>query len=604
MICLEGLTATTVLWAVIGISAVAAIVLFWMMKFQSFQGKIYYAITFLAMIWTLIMVGFEASSATFACQLQWATLAWLGNGVVPVAWCFFVFAYVDNAYWQHKASIVLAIVPLAMFAFVATNSWHNLVYTNSTTIPAGQIYIDYAHGPAFFAIIGTLYAFVLATLYCLGRAFCQAKRAAWPLLTMLVIITTTPLAANAAYVGFGFTVFGLDPTPFMFTLALLPFTWMLVTNKTMDMASVGQSTLFNTMSEPVVLIDRHRKIVLMNTAAKRSGREHGIKYFLNAMRASIDKLNTSEGVANMTIGAQVYEPRVQEIANPLDPSGSTLGWSVTFVDITDRVVITLALEEALKKADDASRAKDEFISVVSHELRTPLTSLKGGLALALSGRLGELAGPIRSSLEIANRNGIRLSRLVDNILLAQKIDIEALSLESSPVDLGNLLEESIEENKMFASERDVRLVTSTVEKSAFIMGDAFAIRQIVDNLISNAIKFSKEHEIVEGALNVHNGRVRLSIKDSGCGIPDGMEDRVFGRFEQVENSAQGSTQGSGLGLHISKQLAEQLSGELFYESRVGVGTTFHIEFWLVDRVSHEAAEPAFCALASAKQVAG
>ncbi len=582
MTCLEGLAAAPILWSVFGVSAVAAIVLFWMMKFQSFQGKFYYALTFLAMIWTLMMIGFEASSATFACQLQWATMAWLGNGMVPVAWCFFVFAYVDNAYWRGKAEVVLAVVPLAIFAFVATNPWHNLVYTDATTIPSGKTYINYGHGPGFYAIIGTLYAFVLATLYCLGRAFCRAKRAAWPMLTMLVIITTTPLTANAAYVGLGFTVFGLDPTAFMFTLALFPFTWMLVTNKTMDMASVGQSILFNTMSEPVVLIDRHRKIVLMNTAAKRSGREHGTDRFLDAMRASIKRLNTSEDAANMTIGARVYEPRVREIANPLDPSESILGWSVTFVDITDRIAITLQLEDALKKADDASRAKDEFISVVSHELRTPLTSLKGGLALALSGRLGELADPIRSSLEIANRNGIRLSRLVDNILLVQKIDIQALSLESMPVDLGNLLEESIEENKMFASERGVRLVRSEIDKSAIIMGDAFAIRQIVDNLISNAIKFSNEHGIVEGALKVRDGRVRLSVKDTGSGIPEGMEDKVFGRFEQVENSAQGSTQGSGLGLHISKQLAKQLSGELFYESRVGFGTTFHIEFWLID----------------------
>ncbi|WP_249219086.1 histidine kinase N-terminal 7TM domain-containing protein [Loktanella sp. SALINAS62] len=583
------------MWSVVGVSAVAAIVLFWMMKFQSFQGKIYYALTFLAMIWTLIMVGFEASSATFACQLQWATLAWLGNGMVPVAWCFFVFAYVDDTFWRRKARIILIVVPLAIFAFVATNPWHNLVYTDASVIPLGERQIKYAHGPGFYAIIGTLYAFVFATLYCLGRAFRRARRTAWPMLTMLIIITTTPLTANAAYVGLGLTFFGLDPTAFMFTLALFPFTWMLVTNKTMDMASVGQSILFNTMSEPVVLIDRHRKIVLVNTAAKRAGRKYGTDRFLDAMRASIEGLNTSEHIANMTIGARVYEPRVRQIANPLDPSGSILGWSVTFVDITDRIAITLQLEEALKKADDAGRAKDEFISVVSHELRTPLTSLKGGLALALSGRLGELAGPIRSSLEIANRNGVRLSRLVDNILLIQKIDIEALSLDSTPVELGDLLVESIEENRMFAVERGVSLVTSKVEKSAVVMGDAFAIRQIVDNLISNAIKFSNEQGIVEGALKVGNGRVRLSIKDTGGGIPDGMENKVFGRFEQVENSAQGSTQGSGLGLHISKQLAKQLSGELFYESRVGIGTTFHIEFWLVDRVNHEAAEPAFCA---------
>ena len=193
-----------------------------------------------------------------------------------------------------------------------------------------------------------------------------------------------------------------------------------------------------------------------------------------------------------------------------------------------------------------------------------------------------VADPIRSLLNIAHRNGVRLSRLVDNILLVQKIDINALILESKPVDLGHLLEESFEENKMFASTRGVRLALGNI-MPAVIIGDAFAIRQIIDNLISNAIKFSNENGVVEGRLIALNGQVRLSIKNSGRGIPEGMESQVFGRFEQVGNSGQSSTQGSGLGLHISKKLAKQMSGDIFYESQLGVGTTFHVEFELVDQ---------------------
>ncbi len=592
MTCFDGLVAAPTLWMVIGVSAVACLVLFWMMKFQSFQGKSYYALTFLAMIWTLLMIGLEAASRTFSCQLQWATLAWLGNALLPVAWCFFVFAYIDNAAWLKKRRVgtVLIVVPLAIFAFAATNQWHHLFYTNSSFIPPGEVYVSYAHGPGFYGIIATMYAFVLATLFCLVKAFIRAKRVAWPLLTMLVVITLTPLIANGAYVGFGFTVFGLDPTAFMFALGLLPFTWMLLTNKTLDMASVGQSILFNTMSEPVVLIDRHRNAVKMNTAAKQIERHQGAGRLLSDLLANNENLNATEDATQLRVGQRVYEPRIREIENPLDPSETILGWSVTFVDITDRLSITLALEDALQRADDANRAKDDFISVVSHELRTPLTSLTGGLTLALSGRLGDVADPIRSLLNIAHRNGARLSRLVDNILLAQKIDIDALTLESKPVDLGHLLEESFEENKMFAAECGIRLALADVMQFAVVTGDAFAIRQIIDNLISNAIKFSEERGVVEGALTTSNGQVKLSIKNAGRGIPDGMESQVFGRFEQLENSGQSSTQGSGLGLHISKKLAKQMSGDIFYESQVGIGTTFHVEFQLVDQQTIEPAQ--------------
>ncbi|KIN71532.1 sensor histidine kinase [Sulfitobacter guttiformis] len=577
-------------WAAAGVSAIAALVLFWMSRFQRFQGKLYYSLTFVAMIWTLLMVGLEAASNSAACQLQWATLAWLGNGLVPVAWCFFVYDYIDNKIplGKRTAGFVLTAIPLIGFLIAATNQWHLLFYTDKTVIPSGENYIKFAHGPAFFAIIAILYAFVAAAIFRLARAFREAKPVAWPLLAMLIFITLTPLTANAAYIGLGFTFFGLDPTAFMFTLGILSFTWMLVTNKTMDMAFVGQSLLFNTMSEPVVLVDRYRNISLMNAAAKDIGLHSGSASALSKMIENINYLEKSEKAVHLTLGQRFYEPRARPIESPLDPTGSELGWSITFIDITDRIATNAALEEALKQADSANRAKDEFISVVSHELRTPLTSLTGGLTLALSGRLGDVPDPIRSLLNIAHRNGGRLSRLIENILLAQKIEVDALTLESKPVDLGLLLKESFEENKMFAAEREVQLALKSI-MPAVIIGDAFAIRQIIDNLISNAIKFSDPQGVVEGSITTAGSRVKLSIKNGGRSIPEGMESKVFGRFEQIENSGQSATQGSGLGLHISKKLAKQMFGDIFYESLPSIGTTFNVEFQLGEKPTPKAA---------------
>jgi len=539
----------------------------------------------------LLSVGFEAASSSFSCQLQWAIMAWLGNALVPLAWCYFVVSYVDNASWVHTriARATLIALPVGIFALAATNQWHNLVYTDATVIQAGSDHINYVHGPGFYAIVAILYSFVLVTLVRLAKAFARAKRAAWPLLTMLAVITVTPLAANAAYVGLGFTVFGLDPTAFMFTLGVLAFSWLLVTNKTMDMASIGQSVLFNTMSEPVVLIDKQRDIVLMNTAAKSRNLDNGAGHVLHDLFANVEHLTTSDSVSQLRIGQRDYEPRIQKIESPLNPSEAVLGWSITFVDITDRIAIHTSLEDALEKADHANRAKDEFVSVVSHEMRTPLTSLRGGLELALSGRLGELSGPVQSLLEIAHRNGVRLSRMIDHILLAQKMDIGALSLECEAVDLDRLLDESLQENKLFAAERGIHLVKAQTEQPAFVSGDAFAIRQIIDNLLSNAIKFSRKDGVVEGAIHVTGRNVRLSIKDTGQGIPEGMEKQVFGRFEQVANSEQGSTQGSGLGLHISKQLAQQMRGDIYYESQIGTGTTFNVEFALLEQNADDTA---------------
>ncbi len=580
MTCFEGLLANPVFLGTAGVSLFALLAMIRMLRAPHFSGQPFLVLTFVAVAWTLTMVGLEAVSTSFDCQMTWATLAWLGNALVPVAWCFFVFAYLDRAqgFTRGRLRALLVLVPLAAFAVAATNPWHHLVYSAETAIPAGERNIRYVHGPAFYAIIASLYTFVMAALVCVIRAFPRARRNAWPLLGVVAVVTLTPLLTNAAYVGLGLTVFGLDPTAFMFTLGILVFTWMLMTSKTMDMASVGQSALFNRMSEPVVLVDRRGTVVLMNSEARRRDLT-GLRTAVAAiMRPEDAGPRGGEIAPHLTVGDRVYEPRIQDIRNPLDPEGDVLGWSITFVDITERLAINAALEEALKRADDANRAKDEFISVVSHEMRTPLTSLRGGLTLALSDRLGELSPPLRAPLVIAHRNCVRLARLVDNILLAQKLEIEALSLENTLIDLEALLAESFEENRMFAEERDVKLAKGRVEADALIDGDAFAIRQIIDNLVSNAIKFSQKNGIVEGSLQIVDGQVRLSITDGGPGIPQGMEDKVFGRFHQVSGSGQGTTQGSGLGLHISKQLAAQMDGTIRYESRLGLGTTFHVEF--------------------------
>ncbi|QFT97438.1 Sensor protein EvgS precursor [Roseovarius sp. THAF8] len=580
MTCFERAFSSPVFLVAVAVIALAAFTMIWTLKSQDFNGKRFYALTFIGVMWALLCVGLEAASATYACNMQWATLAWLGHGLVTTSWCYFVFNYVGGADWvrTRRATALLLGVTLGIFAVVATNPWHQLVYTGDTMLPVGSEQIEYVHGPGFFTIIALLYTFVMATFVCLIRGFVRAKRSAWPLLSMLTAITLSPLVVNAAYIGLDFTFFGLDPTAFMFTLGVLAFSWMLVVSKTMDMAAVGKSVLFDTSSEPVVLIDRKRNIVLTNAAARKRGLGNGNTQMLRDLFAGHDDLATAADGSHLQIGRRAYEPRIQKVRNPLNPSAEILGWSVTLVDVTDRMAINTSLQEALRAADAANRAKDEFVSVVSHEMRTPLTSLKGGLALALSGHIGEMSDQMRALLEISHRNGIRLSRLIDQILLAQKMDIGALQLDEDAVDLDRLLADSIEENRIFATERKITLVKKSTVSHALVQGDAFAIRQIIDNLLSNAIKFSPENGTVEGAVHMTNGKLRLSIKDTGHGIPEGMEDRVFGRFGQVANQSQHSTQGSGLGLHISKRLACQMHGDLTYDSTLGVGTNFHLEF--------------------------
>ncbi|WP_417275692.1 histidine kinase N-terminal 7TM domain-containing protein, partial [Celeribacter halophilus] len=291
---MEGVPANPIFWSVCGVCAIAALGLFTTLKLQKFNGKFYYAHTFGALIWTLLSVGLNlhpqistvSSNGPFWhgramqwCQSRGVSLS-LPMSIMPPGSKRIVFA-------------ALTLIPLAILAFAATNPWHKLVYTDATRILPGEDHIHYVHGPGFYVIVSILYAFVVPTLWCLAKAFKRAKRTAWPLLITLLLITITPLTANASYVILGFTIFGLDPTSFMFTLGIIIFTWMLLTNKTMDMAFVGQSALFNTMTEPVIMIDRFQNIMQMNAAAKQSGLHQKSGSTLTEILANIKDMTPS-----------------------------------------------------------------------------------------------------------------------------------------------------------------------------------------------------------------------------------------------------------------------------------------------------------------------
>ncbi|WP_165352015.1 sensor histidine kinase KdpD [Salipiger sp. IMCC34102] len=246
--------------------------------------------------------------------------------------------------------------------------------------------------------------------------------------------------------------------------------------------------------------------------------------------------------------------------------------------LNEFVFLHQELDMALTQMDTANREKDAFISVMNHELRTPLTSLRGAVSIALIESRDSCSDRIRNMLEIADRNGKRLSGLIENILVTQKLDIDEMELKYSRVDAHSLLENSFRDNETFSSSCRLELVKPGKGEAFYILADKSAVRQIIDNLLSNAMKFSAEGTTVKGEVKINNNKVRLSVVDCGEGIPDGMEEVVFGRFKQVSVGKQGSTQGSGLGLFVSRKLANKMSAKLSYESHHGQGTEFYLEF--------------------------
>lgn len=236
----------------------------------------------------------------------------------------------------------------------------------------------------------------------------------------------------------------------------------------------------------------------------------------------------------------------------------------------------LALEIEHKNALAASEAKTRFLHTVSHELRTPLTSIKGALDLINAGSAGDVPDKMSRLLEMAGRNSNRLNNLVVDLLLLQSSDAGKFTLDLTRVDLGALVRDAVLSFQSYADKLDVRVESDAPEGVFFVKGDRKRLDQVINNLLSNAAKFSDSGGTVRVTLVREGPNLHLSVQDQGIGIPDGSEDKIFEEFGQIDSSDQRRFQGTGLGLSISRRIVDTHGGSIDYASILGVGTTFRV----------------------------
>lgn len=224
-----------------------------------------------------------------------------------------------------------------------------------------------------------------------------------------------------------------------------------------------------------------------------------------------------------------------------------------------------------------ARMKDEFVSIVSHELRTPLTCVLGAIS-ALRGLFADrLPERGRELLETAHRNGARLAAMVDDLLDLQRMANGTLKVEPKPVDYARLVTEVVAEHRPSAGKRRVRLEIEPLRGRLFGRSDPLRFAQILGNLVGNAIKFSPTGGTVKLTLEEAGPFVRVTVADSGPGIPEDLLPRIFERFVQLDVSDRRARAGIGLGLAIARELAERLGGTIRVASRPGQGSRFTLE---------------------------
>jgi len=265
-----------------------------------------------------------------------------------------------------------------------------------------------------------------------------------------------------------------------------------------------------------------------------------------------------------------------EVLDEVVLSGRTLTrYGAPVHDATGRLMGRIVVLRDVTAERESERLKDEFFALVSHELRTPLTSIIGYLELVIDDE-EELSADARRFLEVVERNATRLLRLVGDMLFVAQVEAGRLSLERSAVDLALVASESVEAARPSAERGDVELALEA-DQVPLVTGDRDRFGQMLDNLVSNAVKFTPPGGRVLVRLTGGDDGTVLSVTDTGPGIPAADQEHLFERFYRSSHATAAAIPGIGLGLTIVKTIAELHGGRVRVESREGEGTTVRVE---------------------------
>lgn len=223
---------------------------------------------------------------------------------------------------------------------------------------------------------------------------------------------------------------------------------------------------------------------------------------------------------------------------------------------------------------EAEFQKDQFIALAAHEIKNPLTVIKGYAALLQKYLKVDGRGKASGYIEEIGIQADKLLELINELLDVSKIEVGKFTYREKLFDFGSLIKKTINNQQIINSKREIILTGNT---NKMIKGDSYRISQVVNNLLTNAIKYSPEKSPIKVRLKNKKGGVILIVKDYGIGIPYPEQKSIFKHFYQSKKIQRGRINGLGLGLYISAQIVERHKGKLYVKSRAGKGSTFYLE---------------------------
>jgi len=290
---------------------------------------------------------------------------------------------------------------------------------------------------------------------------------------------------------------------------------------------------------------------------------------------------TEEVFSNMQNTLKSRKPFTTEDVKLRKKDGTELDVQLSIYPVIERekVQFFVGLLQDIQGRKTVDKMKTEFVSIASHQLRTPMTSINWNIEMLLDGDLGKLSDPQSESLDEIHASSQRMVRLINDLLNVSRLETGRLTIEPEPTSLATLIEAVIEDQEPISNAKNCHIRFSKPKRAKKINIDQTLIRQVVANLISNAVKYSNSENgnvyDIHVSLVTNGDFVECKVQDAGVGIPEAQQDRIFQKFFRADNAVSQAAEGSGLGLYVAKMIVEASGGTIGFTSSKSKGTTFY-----------------------------
>lgn len=521
----------------------------------------------------------EIYSTNMAEKILWAKLEYFGISYVALGMFIFTMHYSGHSDWLTSTrSTLLGIIASAGFIFALTNEWHDQIWS-SIQFTNGLSFgpLDVRHGPVFFFLAAFQYALIAA----ITVAFFQISTRAQSLYQSQSRIMLTgmifPWFANFMYIT-GLNPFpSLDLTPIALTLTNLFLSISFLRYRFMDLRPIAQDSIFNAMQDGVVVLDHKERVVDINPVGTFIFQDTG-----NLLGREIESLlpNWSEWRKSNPLGEINQEISVELAGDPLifklrttsvlDQRGKRNGRILLISDITEQ-------KQAHKQMMEASHLKSQLLANLGHDLRSPLGAIIGYAEMLKDGSFGPMSeNQIKASSEILDGANQLLS-FINNLVGQAQIETGKIILREYPFDVDEIVGPLLSTLNFHAHKKGLTLIEyidPALPKK--LVGDQFWLRQIVMNLVHNAVKFTEKGSVTVRFLKRGKDYWAVQVVDTGIGIPHEAQKRVFEAFEQVNSMENSKQSGFGLGLSIVAKLTSIMNGKIELESESGKGCIFTV----------------------------